>query len=78
MNFLLSYNIRAESIFNILIVKNEIPSSDTTILQYSIVLISTKENVLKNEWNLFSIFVNAILLERGEDLITLYNIPTRY
>ena len=36
-----------------------------------------KEKAVENRWNIFSIFVDDILLEMGEYLITLYNIPMK-
>ena len=60
-----------------MIVNDEIPSSDIPAVQYSILLRSTKETAVDNRQNLLSIFIDAILLEMGEYLITLYNIPMK-
>ena len=36
-----------------------------------------KEKAVDNRWNILSIFIDAILLEMGEYLITLYDTPMK-
>ena len=77
MNVIQSYIIRTGIILDSVIVKDEIPSSDIPAVQYSILLRSMKEKAVDNRWDILSRFVDAILLEMGEDLITFYKIPMK-
>ena len=51
MNVIQSYIIRTGIILDSVIVKDEIPSSDIPAVQYSILLISTKEKAVENGLN---------------------------
>ena len=68
--------IEAGSIFDSVIVRGEIPPSDIPVVKYSILFRPTKEKAAENIY-FFSRFIDAILLEIGEYLITLYNIPMK-
>ena len=62
MNVIQSYIIRTGIILDSVIVKDEIPSSDIPAVQYSILLISTKEKSVENGRNILSRFIDAIFL----------------
>ena len=64
-------------IFDIFIVKDDIPSSYIPVVQYSILLRAMKEKAADNRWHILSRFIDDLLLEIIEYLIMLYNIPIK-
>ena len=77
MNAIQSFIVEAGRLFESVIVKDEIPSSDLPPVQYSILLRSMKDEAVQNRQRLLSRFIDAILLEMGEELIQQYEIPTK-
>ena len=62
INFLQSQIIEEGIIFDSVILKDEIPSSDISAVQYSVLLRSMKEKAVENGQNILSRIIGGILL----------------
>ena len=77
MNIIQTYIVEASRLFNSVIVNDEIPSSDLPPVHYSILMRSMKDKAIENRRIVKSKFIDASLIEMGNEMININNIPTK-